>query len=79
MLVRFYLCTATVATCSVKFAVKIMHTEPRMIKDSAGRSYLQIKTSLRKMMASRTFITMAVALLKESSTISANGATKSSV
>ena len=71
----FYLCVATVEIFSLKFAVKMMQIEPAIINDSAGRSYLQMKISLRKMMASMTFITMAVALLNESSTMSANGVT----
>ena len=38
----------------LKFAVRIKHDEPRIIRNSAVRSYLQMKTSFRKKMAMKT-------------------------
>ena len=58
---------------SVKLAVKIMKQEPMIMKKRAGRSYLQMKTSFKKMRARKTWIRIAVAELNESSTMSANG------
>ena len=58
---------------SVKLATKMMDTLPPTIRKRAGKSYLQMKTSLRKSRAMKTWTMMAVAELQDKSTMLANG------
>jgi len=44
----------TLVVMSLKLAVRMMKTEPVMIKKSAGKSYLQMITSFKKNKASTT-------------------------
>lgn len=71
--VKFYLCSYAEDGVSLKLAVRIKHVEPNIISRSAGRSNLQIKTSFRKNKASAIWNRIALAELKESSTMSQNG------
>ena len=69
------LSSSTVFGTSEKFAVNMSKHDPRMIKNRAGKSYLQMSTSFKKISARTTWNKIAVAELNDSSTISAKGVT----
>ena len=73
MEVKFFLCSRTDEGVSLKLTVRIIQVEPKIMSKSAGKSNLQIMTSFKKKIAKPTWHKIAVAELKDRSTISANG------
>ena len=64
---------STLRSSSENFAVRIIHVEPVKMSNKAGRSYRQMNTSRKKRIARAICIRIAIAVLKESSVILANG------